>query len=135
MKHSWRWQLSLVSHSSSYMFWWSVESADIVSSANIFVTDLHSLSLFHGSKGSLFEKDYHGVADVEADVAAVVVRDWVTTFLDNEAVPITLVPSIEFFFDLASDVGKVWWIVVLKGFQARDDRRLLLVCWHVCSLY
>ena len=57
------------------------------------------------------------------------------SLLDDEAVPVALVPPIELFFDLASDVRKVRLVVVLERFQARDDRRLLLLRRHVCSLY
>ena len=53
---------------------------------------------------SLFEQHNHRVADVEADVAAVVMRYRMTTFLYYKAVPIALVSSIKLLLNLSSDV-------------------------------
>ena len=83
---------------------------------------------------SLFEEYDHWVADVQANVAAVVVRYRVATFLDNEAVPVTLVPPIKIFLDLTGNVTEVARVVILERFQTRDDRRLLLVHGHVSPL-
>ena len=53
---------------------------------------------------SLLEKDDHGVANVETNVAAVVVSYGVATLLNYEAVPVALVLSVEFFFNFSRNV-------------------------------
>jgi len=53
---------------------------------------------------SLFEEDDHGVSNVEADVAPVVVGDGVAALLDDEAVPVALELVVELLFDFARHV-------------------------------
>ena len=63
---------------------------------------------------SLLEEHNHGVADVQAYVAAIVMRYRMTTFLDYETVPISLISSIELFFDFTSDIWEMTWVVILE---------------------
>ena len=65
---------------------------------------------------SLLEKYDHGVTNVETNVAAVVVSDRVAAFLNDEAVPVSLVLPVELFFDFPRDVREVAWVVILKCF-------------------
>ena len=53
---------------------------------------------------SLLEKNHHRVADVKANVAAVIVCDTMAALLYDEAVPILLKSLIEFFFYFARNV-------------------------------
>ena len=67
------------------------------------------------STNSLLEKNNHRVSNVQANVASIVMRNRVTSFLNDKAVPVTLVASIELFFNLSSDVWKVARVVILEG--------------------
>ena len=53
---------------------------------------------------SLLEKNHHRVADVKANVAAVIVCDTMAALLNDKAVPILLKSLIKFFFYFARNV-------------------------------
>ena len=83
---------------------------------------------------SLLEKDDHRVTNVQADVATVIVRYRMPTFLNDEAVPVAFITSIEFFFNFSRNVGEVAWVVIFEGLEAGDDGVLLLLRRHVSAL-
>ena len=83
---------------------------------------------------SLFKEDDHWVANVQANVAAVVMSYWVASFFNDKAMPIPLVPPVEFLLDLPRDVREVRRVMIFKGLQAGDNGRLLLVLSHVSAL-
>ena len=83
---------------------------------------------------SLLEKNHHRVADVKANVAAVIVSDRVTALLDHETVPVPLIPAIKLFLYLASDIREVIRLMALKRSQCSDNRMLNLILTHVRSL-
>ena len=53
---------------------------------------------------SLLKEHYHGVSNVEADIAAIIVCDGVTSFLYHETVPVSLKLFVELLLDLSCDV-------------------------------
>ena len=84
--------------------------------------------------GSLFEQHNHWVTNVEANIAAVVMGYRVAPFFNYEAVPVSFVGSIKFFFDFTCDIREVTWVVVFKSPQRGDYCVLLFVLGHVCAL-
>ena len=58
----------------------------------------------------------------------------VTSLFNDKAVPVSLVPTIELFFDLTCDVRKVAWVLILKSLEASYYGDLLLLLSHVGSL-
>ena len=80
----------------------------------------------------MLEEYYHRIADIEANIAAIVMRYRVTAFLNYEAMPVSFVFSIEFFLYLSRDVREMTYIVIFESPQASYNSMLLLVCSHVC---
>ena len=64
---------------------------------------------------SLFEEDDHRVANVQTDVAAIVMCYGVTTLFNNETMPVAFIPPIELFFDLTGNIAKMTLIMILEG--------------------
>lgn len=83
---------------------------------------------------SLFEEDDHGIANIETNIASIVVSYGVATLLDDEAVPIALVLPIKLLLDFTRDVREVVDLVRLKGLQSRDHSVLYFVLGHVGPL-
>jgi len=83
---------------------------------------------------SLFEKHDHGVADVQAHVAAVVVRDGVTTLFDHKAMPVPVVTSVKFLFDFSCYVREMRWVVIFEGLQSGYNGVLHPFRRHIGSL-
>ena len=88
----------------------------------------------HSNTVSLFKEDNHRVADVQADVAPIIVRYGVAALLNYEAVPVALVPPIKLFLNLPGDIAEVTLIMIFEGFQTGDNCGLLLICGHVGPL-
>ena len=57
-----------------------------------------------------------------------------TSFFNHKAMPIPLIPPVEFLLDLPRDVREVRWVMILKGLEAGDNGSLLLVLSHVSAL-
>ena len=82
---------------------------------------------------SLLEEDDHWIADVEAYVAAVIVRYGVAALLNDEAMPIAFKLSIKLVLDLSGNVAEVRLVVVLKCLQSCYDCALDLILGHVSA--
>ena len=53
---------------------------------------------------SLLEQNDHRIANVEADIASIVVGYGVASLLNDKAVPVALIPPVKLLLDLASDI-------------------------------
>ena len=60
---------------------------------------------------SLFEEHHHWIANVQTDVAAVVVSDAVAAFFNHKTVPVPLVLPIKLFLDFTSDIREMRWFI------------------------
>lgn len=82
---------------------------------------------------SLFEKYDHRVSYVEANIAAVIVRDAVATLLNDKTMPVSFKFFIKLLFDLSRDVWKMGNIVILECTKSSYHSVLNFVSSHVCS--
>ena len=58
----------------------------------------------------------------------------VAALLDYKAVPVALVPPIKLLLDLPGDIAEMTLVMIFESLQTGDNRGLLLISGHVCSL-